>query len=443
MRNNALRLLLAVALVVLLPACTVYPRGEATERAAATEAGKPYERPVEQRTIPVLAPDAGPDDLVRYTLLANAQVEQSYWAWRAALEQIPQEGTTKATAAITLNSMIDHGASSWEMNSLGVGNDPMADIEGPGKLSAAARRALEEARAAGSRFDKARFALRQKVLTAYYDYALTAEELRLAETDAGLLALARNSIEFRISSQGAPQRDMLKISNEIEISTNNIANIRSRLSAGLAALNALLNRDPGAILQPPAQLPAARLPGVSDEELLARAARFNPELRALADEIAGKKDAIQLAKLQYVPDFSINLTGDLAGAAQDIVGSLTVPALRYNAIEAGIFQAQADLRAAEAQRRQYAADVRAEVVIDLLLIRDAQRQAAVLQKSIIPRAEAIVESTRTSYSDGRASLLDMFDAQRSVLALRRLLAELRMTREKHLADLEMIIAAPL
>jgi outer membrane protein, heavy metal efflux system len=432
-----------MALLVFLSGCTVHPRGESLERAAATQAGKPYERPFEQRQLPVLTPNASADDLVRYALLSSAQVEQSYWEWRAALEQIPQDGTTKATPAITLTSMLDSGNSSWASNALGIGSDPMADIEGPGKLPVAARKALQDARAAGIRFEKAKFDVRNKVLAAYYDYALTAEELRLEETNAALLGMAAKNIEFRIASQGALQQDLLRTANDLEMSKNEIAGMRANLAVQLATLNGILNRAPDAALVPPAALPPTGAIGLKDDEILAKAALYNPELRALAQEIAGKQDAIKLAKLQYVPDFSINLSSDLAGVTQTFIGSVTVPVARYQAIEAGIAQAQANLHAAEAMRRQSGNDLRAQIVIDLAMIRDTQRQVDLLQKSIIPRAQVIITTLRTSYADGRASLLDALDAQRSLLALGKLSAQMQIEHAKRVADLEAIAAIPL
>src|SRR5580692_8772981 len=161
---------MAIASIAALSGCTVHPRGEATQRAAAVEVGKPFEKLFEQRQLPVLNSDATPEELVRYALLTNGQVEQRYWEWRAAIEQIPQDGTTKTTPTSTLSSMINSGQTAWDTTTLGIGNDPMADIEGPGKLPVAARRALELARAAGIRFEKAKFDVRNNVLTAYYDY---------------------------------------------------------------------------------------------------------------------------------------------------------------------------------------------------------------------------------------------------------------------------------
>ena len=154
---------LCAAVVVALAGCTVHPAGERAERQLNQEAGQPYERPPELRQLPVLPNDPTPDQLVTYALLSNADVEQSYWQWRSALEQIPQEGTQKTNLMITYSGMISNGTTAASMNALGVGSDPMNNIVLPDKLRTSGMNALESARAGGLRFDKARLELRNKV----------------------------------------------------------------------------------------------------------------------------------------------------------------------------------------------------------------------------------------------------------------------------------------
>lgn len=165
--------LMTVVLLAGLAGCTVHPPGEREERAAALQSGKLFEQRIEVREIPPLAGNPTPDQLVEYAQLSNAELEQRYWQWRSAIEQIPQD-STQATLNVAAGTSITHGRTSWGSSTLALSNDPMAAIKWPGKLDAAARQTLENARAAGQRFIKAKYDLRNKVLSAYYDYALNA-----------------------------------------------------------------------------------------------------------------------------------------------------------------------------------------------------------------------------------------------------------------------------
>lgn len=431
------------ALAVMVTGCTVHPRGEAGERRAAKESGSAFAHRFESRTLAPLPANPTPDDLVNYAVHANADLEQRYWEWRAAIEQIPIEGTQPANVMFSASSMISKGNLSWDTTTLGVGNDPMSNVVWPDKLSAAARRALEEARAAGARFQGAGYALRANVLGAYYDYALAAELIRIEESTAELLGTTASVVEARNRAGSAAQQDVLRAQNELDMSRNDLANMRAQLPAMRATVNALLGREATADLAVPQSLAASSRITAGDDQVLAWAAERNPELAALAAETRGKQDGIRIARLQYFPDFSLNFNTDLAGLTQSLMGAVSVPLLRGEALRAGVAQAEARLRAAEAMRRQYANDLAARTVGDLLTVRDADRQLALIDDTLLPRARQVIVLTRSAYESGRAGLLDLLDAQRSLLTLQRLSANLRATREKRLATLEAAAARSL
>jgi outer membrane protein, heavy metal efflux system len=418
------------AVLALLSGCTVHPPGERAERDAATAAGP--------RIAPPLPDHPSADDLVRYALLTNADLEQRYWDWRAAIEQIPQDGTQPTNLAISAGTTISKGDISSDRTTLTALNDPMADIVWPEKLSVAARRALQNAHAAGLRFRKAKFDLRNKVLNAYYNYALTDELIRLEQANAELLQTTVTVVDARNRAGAAGQQDLLKARNELDLSRSDIAAMQSQLPAQQAALNALLGRDVRSPIPLPEQLPPARPIGLTDEQLLALAAKNNPELAALASELRGRADGIQLARLQYVPDFSLSGGTDLAGLTQSLAGMITVPLLRYQALNAAIAQAEANLKSTEAVRRQTQNDLNAQLILDITTLRDADRQRDLIEQTILPRAQQEVALTRSAYEVGQANLLDLLDVQRSLIVLQRLADNLRIVREKHLADLEAI-----
>jgi outer membrane protein TolC len=443
MMRSAIKPVLAMTLVAFLGACTTHPRGEREERSAVAEAGRPYVHPIETRDVPPLAANASAEQLVTYALLTNAGLEQKYWEWRAALEQVPQEGTQKANLMISFNSMISNGSTAAAMNTLGLGNDPMSNVVLPNKLETAARVALDEARAAGRRFDQARFDLRSKVLTAYANYALAAELSRLETSNRELLGLIARVTESRVGTGAAMQQDLLKAANEQALSGNELAVQAADLLERRAALNALLNRTPDAPLDVPKAFPAYQTLAQDDAEILKVAARQNPELQALALEITGKRGSIARAKQEYLPEFGVNVSTDLAGVTQSLMGSVMLPLLRYQAIDAGIRQATSNLRAAEAMRAQAGHDLAARVVADLALLRDLDRQIALYHDTILPRARQVVTSTQSTFATGRSTLLDLLDAQRSLIALERMVAEFQASRLKQVADLEAATAMPL
>lgn len=434
---------LILAVAIALAGCTVHPAGESAERRSASEAGRAFAHRFEDRSLPALSNHPTPDELVRYAMMANADLEQKFWDWRSAIEQIPQEGTPQTTLAINAATNVTRGRTALADTVLTAQNMPSMMIPWPGKLTAAARQALESARAAGLRFRQAQFDLRGKVLAAYDDYALTAELIRLEQANAELLDTTVMVVEIRNRAGSASQADLLKARNELDLSRNDIRTLRAQLPAQRAALNALLGRAPDAPLDPPASLPADRPLAISDSQLLALAVRQNPSLAALERDIRSKENGVELARLQYFPDVAVGVSSDLAAITQSLMGMVSVPLLRHEALDAAISQAQANLRSSQAMLRQSRNDLNARVVMDIVAVRDAARQLHLFQHAILPRAQQVVALTRSAYETGRSTLLDVLDSQRSLISLRRLTATLRAAEDKQLADLESITAMPL
>ncbi len=117
-------------------------------------------------------------------------------------------------------------------------------------------------------------------------------------------------------------------------------------------------------------------------------------------------------------------------------GAMVVLPTRREEIQAGIDEARAQLKGAEAARVQYARDLAASFVLDLYVLRNAERQEAFFRETIIPRARLLARTTETSLETGRTRLMDVVEAQRAVLDAELVHAMLLIEREKALAAIE-------
>ena len=126
--------------------------------------------------------------------------------------------------------------------------------------------------------------------------------------------------------------------------------------------------------------------------------------------------------------------------ARNVMAMLSAPLLRYEAIRAGIEQAKAELEAARAARRQAEHDLRARLLSALFDARDVERAVALYEAAILPRSEQIVETSRAAYAAGQVPAIELLDAQRARIEARLMAAELRIEREKLVAELEAMAA---
>lgn len=436
--RGAAPLLLVLVAALTLGGCVLAPKEAARENAKLAAAGTPFAQPFERRTLPELPDRPAWQDVLRRAFLTNGELEAAYFEWAAAVHRIQQAGGYPNTPLAVNFSYLFSGERMKSVDRLTttVGPDPMESLAFPPKVYQAAKVATDDARAAGERFRAAKFELQRKVLNAWVDYALQAERVRIAQSNRGLIGLINETAAGRVRA-GGPQQDMLRADVELRRADSDLRTMESELPAMRAMLNAMMARPPDALLEPPAEIPAARPVPADDATLLARAAERNPELAALAHRVAGRSDALELARLQYIPD--INPMAGFTGAAEQMVGlGLSIPTFLPR-VQGMVKEARADLRASEAMYRQTKFDRAAQVVAALYALRNSERQAALFDGQVVPAAERIVDNVRESYSRGTSTFLDLVEAQRTLLEVRLTAAEARAVREKRLADLEALI----
>ena len=202
----------------------------------------------------------------------------------------------------------------------------------------------------------------------------------------------------------------------------------------------MLGRPADATLNPPQHIEQRLIPA-DDSELLAVAVDHNPELAALAHQVEGRGDVLELARLQWIPDINPSLV--FSGSIAQAVGATIALPTTIGEIRGRIEEARGMLRAAEAQFRQAQYERGSAFVAALLMLRNSERQADLFERTIVPATEQIVETTTTSYSSGNATYLELIDSQRSLLESRQGLIEARATREKKLAEVEALAGVDL
>lgn len=430
----------AVLIVAALGGCSLTPKGAKEEGARLSAAGERYEKPFEQRTLPEIPAEPSWRDVLHSAFLANGELEASYFEWKAAYERID-------IAAAWPNSNISLGYSyalgpgqmkTFDRMTFSGGIDSMKNLSFPTKVAKAGEVALDEARASGERFRAAKFDLQRRVLTAWADYAFLAARDRIQADQVTLTKAAIDTARARIQAGGV-QDDLLRAGVAHRTAEDALRTTEAELKVSRAALNGLLAREPDAPLPTPRSVSDPRPLPSDDALLLAVAVDQNPELAALSRGVEGRADALERARLEWIPDINpfVSFTGGIA----QVVGASVVLPTTIKQIEGGIREADAMLKASDAMLRQSKREKTATFVATLVLLRDAERQAALFERTVIPATEQIVATVRQRYSAGSASYLDMLDAQRTLLESQLVVARARTTREIRLAELEALMGA--
>lgn len=422
-------------LALSLGGCVLAPPGTRHEQRRLDAAGKPYRHPIERRVIPELPAQPTWRDVLHRAFLANGDLEAAYFEWRAAMARIPQVANYPNTNLAPSFSYMFSGErmKSWNRTTLNVGFDPMENLSFPIKVAQAGKVALQKTRAAGKRFEATKFELQRRTLTAYFELVLHEEKIRIQAESVGLLKRITETATDRLRA-GGNQTDMLRAQTQYRLAENELANMRSEHMALRAMLNAMMAREPNAQLELPQRLPEPRTVAADDAQLIATAVDANPELARLAHDVAGKADALELARMGFIPD--INPFAAFTGSVSQTIGAMLIIPTTIPEIRGKIDEARAMLRSSQATLRQARLDRVASFVAALYVMRNSERQAAFLEKQILPQMKQIVEGVRQAYATGTGTYADLIDSQRTLLEVRLLLAEQRIEREKRLVELE-------
>lgn len=415
--------------------CSLAPQGANEERALVAAAGVPYEPPVDKRSLPELPAAPTWREVLRRAFLANGDLEAAYFGWKAAVQRI-DAASAYPNANISLG--FDYMFSSERMKSFdratfSAGFDPAMSLTLPVKVEQAGKLALSEARVAGEKFRVAKFELQRRVLRGWAEYLLQARTISLREED---LALRRMMVEVAARGAGAgmPLREAQAAELELRMSENELLDLRSEHDTSRAALNALMGREATAAIGTSAPAPETRSLPADDAVLIKAAADVFPEVAVMAREVEGRADALELARLRWIPD--ISPTASFTGTVSQALGAMITLPTTVTSIRAGISEAEANLRASQAILRQRSSDRVGEYVSLLVMYRNAERERAFLERVLLPAATRLSQTDLRAYETGAASFADIVESRRTLLKVRELVAATNAEMDKAIVEIE-------
>ena len=424
-------------LLVLASGCVLAPRAAEEQRAALARAGSAYRAPFEARDLPALPSAPTRTEIVRRALAANGDVEVAYFDWAAAVHRIDRAGAYPNTAfSLDVSRALSGGGSAFDRTSATLGFDPMENLSFPTKVYQAAVVATDDARAAERRLVAARFEVQRRALASWIDYGLRAERLRLADAALALATLDARGAAARVAG-GAASAELTRAESARRLADDTRATLVAEQDAARVRLTALLALPAATPLAAPAALePVRAIPG-DDAWLLRVAAEQDPTLAALALDVTGRADAVELARQQYIPDF--NPFVGTEGAASQVAGlAISIPTL-LREVGAMIRESRANLAAATARQRQAGFDRTASLVAALVMVRNADRRIALARGPLGRLAADAVASAGRAYANGDGAAADLVAARRAELDVRMLAAEAWAARETAVAELESLV----
>ncbi len=317
-----------------------------------------------------------------------------------------------------------------------------------GKLGARAELVESQTNVARAQLAAVELATIAKVKRSYYERYLIEEAS--AGTEAGQKVPGEiGHVAEAIQKEGkASQQDLLRAELEISNVENELIRLRQRLESGQARLARILHIAPQTKVRALDRVPTEQVP--RDLEWLQRqAVAARPELHAQLAALERDQRAVELARLDYMPDVTLGATWiDVASAGISPVANGRDSFLLTAGINLPIYRKRLDssVRSAEAKAvstaRTYDSlrDATLEEVMDLFAQAQSQQDLLTLfREDILPKARQTLEVSSRAYNTGEVDFLQLIDNWRQLLryeiSYRRLEASLRQT----LAELERVV----
>ena len=304
-----------------------------------------------------------------------------------------------------------------------LGREPMTmlgvsggqEIPYPGKLGLRRQVAQAEAGVAGLDVERARLSLVGSVKRAYYGLLLARGLAALALEQHNVWQEVQEAARVRYASAVGSQQEMLRAQVEATRVQALHAQHHAEARARLAQLNALLGRPPDTAVETTVSLPL-RPETRSATEVVAWSEANSPELKAAALAIERDERAVELARLEFKPDFNVQgglmYRGSLPPMWQASV-SVALPSRAR--VKGGLAEAQAHLAASKARLEDVRVRLRATVEQRLALLEAAQQIEATYRDGLLPQGDLAVQSATASYAAGQGSQLGVLASVAALL----------------------------
>jgi outer membrane protein TolC len=391
-------------------------------------------RPAGQKpALPVLTPDCGLSNFLRFAMLNQPNVEAAYYDWAASVERITT-ARSFPDPQVTFQMDIQNIVTSIMPGLMGT-------IPWPEKLRAGAQVASAESQAKYFAFQSTVLESAFEVKRAYYELYFLAEKLRVNRETLQLLSDLEKLARAQNEVGKVTLQDVLRAQIEQERLRTDIANLEDSRNSLLAQFKAALGMKPGEPAPPIPQLFESTTLELTSDRLFETALAQNQQLKASEAEIRAAEASIMVSTKARLPDFTLGLMADVKmdPTLYRPLGTVSLPIWR-DKIAAQIAEAQDNKHSAEARLSAQQIALAASFAEKSFLYREASRNLVLLRDQLLPKANQSLEVARMGYVAGQIDFFNLSDTERTLLGFKLDQVEAGTQREVILAELSLIIA---
>jgi len=312
------------------------------------------------------------------------------------------------------------------------------EIPFPGKTRLRGQIAAREAEAESHSVDEVARRVAAEVKGAYFDLYYTDQALATVRKDRDILEKLAKVAEIRYSVGKAAQQDILQAQVELSRLTERETLLEETRQTLEAQLNSLRDRPVDTPLGPTGELRESPLVQTVDE--LQAAGESNlPALKRQETLIEGNRLAVDLARKDVKPNFSIGYTYMQRPGMPDMYGltfSTSLPIFRHSKQDQAIREAAENLASARRTEQNQLTVLRYRVKQEYLQAQAADRLLQLYSQGIVPQSRLTLESSLASYQTGGIDFQAVLGNFTTILDYELGYHQQLATHEKALARLE-------
>lgn len=352
----------------------------------------------------------GLQELLTEALQRNPEILAAQKGYEAARQRPSQAGSLP-------DPMFSPGYSSngrpWPGAMLGteptsnIGFMVSQEFPAAGKRKLRGDMAEKEAEAEFQQYQQTQLAVVSRVKQAYYRRAYAYAVTEVLDRNLELLRQLLRITEVRYSVGRAAQQDIFKSQTQISILETRKVQLEREKEARAAELNSLLNRPPVSPLARPEDLKPQDLT-IEMEELFARARENSPMLRREEKMIQRAELAVNMARKEYYPDYTLSGGYFNMGGMPDMFqfrADIKLPIYFFRKQRAGVAEQSQSLAQS---RRTYEAvnqSLHFRIKDDHLMAATSAQLMRLYGQTVIPQASLALESSLASYETGAVDFL--------------------------------------
>jgi outer membrane protein TolC len=385
------------------------------------------------------------EPLVREALERNPKILAARGRHSALNEKVPQSGALDdpmvSFGVVNLPTSFDFSEEDMTAKEFAVSQK----FPFPGKLALSEEVSRREADAGGAEAEETANQVIREVKAAYYDLSHVYRAMEVTRRSQAILEELAHITQTRYALGRGIQEDVVRIQVEISKMLDELIMLEQKKKALAAKLNALLSRPRGNPVGKPVDLDFHRLEFTIDA-LQQRALDENPMLRALKQDVEGRRKSVDLAKKDYLPDFGLKFAYGQRESRPDMLTGmieLNLPIFVKSKQERRVAEAYADVRSAQA-RRDSAENEILYMIADMgSMAQRLERRVALYRTGILPQARMQIDAAMSAYMVDKADFMTLLDSRMRLYRYELEFHDALTEYEKSLAALEAAVGAPL